>query len=158
MKWSLSISGGEELAQRLIALSLAVSRRILIAALKEAAEPIRARAEMLAPVSSRGGPHLNDNVMIQQVSRVGSVQGGAWVRNDIEPWVAVGPAKPFFYGIFQEYGTKFQSAQPFMRPAFQSGGAEALAILSGRIWAALERKLPSSSSTSPAIAPFARAA
>jgi HK97 gp10 family phage protein len=34
--------------------------------------------------------------------------------------VVVGPGKKAFYAIFQEFGTRFQGAKPFVRPAFES--------------------------------------
>lgn len=37
----------------------------------------------------------------------------------------VGPDSGGFYGLFQENGTIFHAAQPFMRPAFDEGKAEA---------------------------------
>jgi HK97 gp10 family phage protein len=33
--------------------------------------------------------------------------------------VFVGPDKPAYYGSFQEFGTRYQPANPFMRPAFE---------------------------------------
>jgi HK97 gp10 family phage protein len=33
--------------------------------------------------------------------------------------VMVGPSKKAFYGIFQEFGTRYQKAHPFVRPAFE---------------------------------------
>jgi HK97 gp10 family phage protein len=145
MTWAMRFDGGEDLARRLDQLAHAVQRKTLVAALTEAAEPMRARAAQLAP----RGPqsvfgHLADHIVIQSVTRVGSVQGGRWETRAGEPWVAVGPRKDFFYGLFQEFGTVHHGAQPFMRPAFQSGVPAALPILSQRLWQALRRVLPTS--------------
>jgi HK97 gp10 family phage protein len=139
MQFSMRFEGGDELARALDSLPLAVSKSMLLAALREAAEPVRARAEQLAVVGSVA-PHLNDNVVIQTVTRVGSIQGGAWATTQGEPWVAVGPAKQFFYGIFLEYGTVHMGARSFMRPAFDSSGSLCLSILAAKIWDALDRR------------------
>jgi HK97 gp10 family phage protein len=38
----------------------------------------------------------------------------------------VGPDKGGYYGTFQEFGTRFQSAQPFVRPAFEDTQGEVI--------------------------------
>lgn len=40
-------------------------------------------------------------------------------RDDKGFYVDVGPAKTAFYLAFYEYGTKFQRARPFLRPAIE---------------------------------------
>lgn len=147
MKWTMEFSGGQELAAQLAQLPFALSLSIRIEALKKAAEPIRSRAESLAPRSGESKRHLQDNIVIQAVTRVGSTEGGRWEQKEGEAWVAVGPKKAFFYGIFQEYGTVHHRAQPFMRPAFDGGGPAALPILGEELWKAIQASLPGSFST-----------
>lgn len=40
--------------------------------------------------------------------------------------VKVGPVKKAFYAMFPEFGTRTQTAKPFIRPAFESQGQNAL--------------------------------
>jgi len=135
----MNLTGGAELARALNAVSLTVRRRALYGALKAAAAPMRDRMEQLAP---RGpvAPHIQDSIVIAAERRVGSVAGGRWQAVDeFQAAVAVGPNAKYFYGLFLEYGTVKQSAQPFMRPAFDSTGGEALKILKQELWALMER-------------------
>lgn len=149
MKVTLRFAGGEEIARQLDKLAHAVTRTILLRALKRAAEPMRAKAEALAPRSATGFTlstgvtgHLQDFIVISTVNRVGSVEGGRWQEALGQPWVAVGPRKDFFYGLFQEYGTQRHGAQPFMRPAFDSEAPMALVILREELWTAIRAQLP----------------
>ena len=153
MKWTMQFTGGEELAERLSQLPLALSLKVRIDALKQAAEPIRSKAQSIAPRSALAPPHMQDYIVVQAVTRIGSTSGGKWEQREGEAWVAVGPAKQFFYGIFPEYGTVHQRAQPFMRPAFDSGAPAALPILSAALWDALRKSLPGSFATPAATGP-----
>jgi HK97 gp10 family phage protein len=38
----------------------------------------------------------------------------------------VGPEKSAFYGVFDEFGTRFMAAHPFMRPAFEEHKEEVM--------------------------------
>ena len=38
----------------------------------------------------------------------------------------IGPVKEAFYALFAEFGTKFQTAQPFLRPAFEEHKEEVM--------------------------------
>lgn len=145
---SLRIDGGKELAARLGRLEQSVSRKVKVNALREAAEPIRATAAQLAPRSS-DAPHLAENIVIgtlteNRLERIG---------RDTETVVEVGPAAgkggdDFFYGLFQEFGTAFHPAQPFMRPAFDAWAPRSLSILVSSLWRALSGSVRGRSTTS----------
>ena len=142
-RWSMQMSGWKELGARLRALPEAYTRTVVIDALKEAGEPMRARMAQLAP-REPGAPDLADNIAISVANRLGDVGGGRWeARHDEEHAVAVGPTKGFFYGLFQEYGTVHHAAQPFMRPAFDSESSKALTILTQELWKPLREKVTS---------------
>jgi HK97 gp10 family phage protein len=146
--WRMEFAGGEELARVLNKLPSAVAQRsVLLKALRAGAEPMRSTAEQLAP---RRTGRLAENIIVQTVTRIGSPQGGKWRSTDGEAWVAVGPRKEYFYGLFQEYGTKRHSARPFMRPAFMSGAPAALPIISAELWRALRKEIPTSFAFTPA--------
>lgn len=142
-KFSMHIHGGKELAARLRALPEAYTRKVVLEALEESGEPMRARMSQLAP-REPGHPDLADNIAISVANRLGDVGGERWqARHDEEHAVAVGPTKDFFYGLFQEYGTVHHAAQPFMRPAFDSEAPKAVTILSQELWKPLRDKTTS---------------
>jgi HK97 gp10 family phage protein len=139
MTVKMSLTGGAELARALNAVALTVRRRALHEALRVAAEPMRQRMSDLAP---RRPPHpdLADHIITSPAVKIGRIEGGRGrAREATEAAIAVGPRKDFFYGIFLEYGTVKMSAQPFMRPAFDSTRDEALTILKDELWALMEK-------------------
>lgn len=138
----VAFEGGEELARTLNSLPALYTRHVILEALKEGAEPIRATAAQLAPLGET--ENLSDNMTISVTNRLGSTAGGRWQnRDESNHAVAVGPSKDEFYGLFQEYGTVHHGAQPFLRPAFDREGQTALNIIGDALWWALRRMLPS---------------
>jgi HK97 gp10 family phage protein len=127
MEFRFDVDGGEDLARQLSALPEAVSKKAMAAALKVAAEPIRAAAAQHMKRSA-DAPHAADHLSVT-VGRSGHS-------------VAIGPTKDFFYWLMQEYGTVRHPAQPALRPAFDSEAQRALEILSDELWWALKRGLP----------------
>lgn len=78
---------------------------------KDAAEPVRARAQTLAPW--RTGALAGSIRIVGGISKVAVRAGGAKA----------------FYARFQEYGTKKMAANPFLRPAVEERGAEVRRII-----------------------------
>ncbi len=134
----MKFEGGSELIKAMEALSPRVSKNVLKAALEDAAEPMRAKMSRLAP-RDPDPIDLADNIVIGNV-RAKSDGGQAAT-------VAIGPAKGFFYGFYQEFGTVHHSAQPFMRPAWDSGVSRAIADIGRAMWTALASRGISRSST-----------
>lgn len=130
MKVSVRIEGGAELAKVLNDLPKRVSKRVLRNALEAAGEPIRQGMARLAP-REPGAPDLADHMVISG-TRVEGLQD-----NDQTAAVAIGPEREFFYGFFQEWGTAFHGAQPFARPAFDSGVDRALKEITSALWTEL---------------------
>lgn len=140
MKFTVRFEGGAELAKALNQLPPKVSRRVLLEVLKDVAEPMRAAMAMKAP-REPGAPDLADNMAVSVANRIGSVGGGKWqAAGETQAAVAVGPAKGFFYGIYQEFGTVRHGAQPFARPAFDSHAPKALTEIGRRLWVELAAK------------------
>lgn len=140
--FTMKVEGGDQLAKRLTDLPAAMTRPIMVAALKAGGEPIRAAAAQAAP---RKTGELASHMTISVANRLGSVAGGKWQpRDEQEHAVAVGPSKDEFYGLFQEYGTKFIGAHAFLRPAFDAKAPAALGIIVDRLWAALRKAVPQS--------------
>lgn len=146
MKFKHHFTGDDALTKTLKALPDAISHDVAIAALKEAAEPMRARAAALAPRGDGKGVTLAESIIATETTRVrGFGGGGKWrdVREG-ESVVAIGPSyRPAdaFYGAFQEHGTAHHAAQPFLRPAFDAERKHVQKRLGVLIWAAIVRAL-----------------
>jgi len=80
--------------------------------LKAGAEPIRKAMSEKAPRSSLPKAHMADNIIISDVKE--------------GDFVNVGPEKSFFYGSFQEFGTKHHPPHPFAEPSYHEKKDEAL--------------------------------
>lgn len=134
MKPHFTATGMEELKRKIAGLPTAVSRKVQLQALRAGAEPIRSMASTLAP---RGddAPHMADNIVIVTPTARASEANGLFDTAVV--WI--GPLARFFYGYFQEFGTAFHPAQPFMRPAFDTQGRVSLRIIAAEAWAALKR-------------------
>lgn len=130
MKFSMRVEGGNELAAALNRLSTRVSKRVMRNALETAGEPIRKGMSQLAPREA-GKPDLADH-MTMSPTRVEGL-----VDNDQTAAIAIGPERDFYYGFFQEEGTAFHGAQPFARPAFDSGADAALMAIMRSLWTEL---------------------
>ena len=105
-------TGGPELAKALEALPKAVQGKTLEDALLKSAEPIVEEAERLAPKLS--GELATD------------IEAEPGRTNDKTRKVVIGPEKDDFYGMFQEFGTRHNPAQPFLRPAWDARVEDAL--------------------------------
>jgi HK97 gp10 family phage protein len=135
---TVRFEGGKELAAALQALPASVQGPVVYMALLESGEPMRAEIARLAPYEP-GAPDLRANIVMNQTGRVGNVSGGSSrSATATEHVIAIGPAKEFFYGLFQEYGTVRHGAQPFMRPGFDTQSGRVVDTLGQRLWALIE--------------------
>lgn len=98
----------------------AMRRVLLTKATKAGAELIRERASALAP---RDTGQLAESEIVRVVGAD---------SNAAEVVAKIGPDRASFYGRFQEFGTAFMVAQPFLIPAFNES-SEAAVRLSGEI-------------------------
>lgn len=131
-------SGGPELERALMALDEAVRKPVVVQALTEAAEPMRADMQRNAP-RSKDAPHVQENIIIAEATSLEGVR-----VSDTEAAIAIGPAKKrgrvdFFYSLFIEFGTIKMPARPFVRPAWDGGVSKALASIGELFWAAVRR-------------------
>jgi len=101
------IQGIEELESKLADMERSVRRKVLRAAVKQAAELTRTRAAELAPVLTG---KLKGNEIISVVDSL-STSNSVVVR--------VGPGMKTFYGLFDEFGTAHSTAEPFLSPAYE---------------------------------------
>lgn len=112
----------------------AVVRRALI----KSAEPIRSLWAALAPYdASDQGLHLRDSVVVsaKSVSRQGDPGAAPGAVT-----VYIGPNKNLarHHGIFMEFGTFKDRAQPSGRPAFDTRKEESLHLLGYYMWVEID--------------------
>lgn len=141
MNIKLSMQGGSQLAKALRDSGEALTKTIVIEALKSAADPIRLD---MASRMKRGpdAPHAADNVIVATVNEIDGEKLGPK-----EFAVGIGPTKDFWYWFFQEFGTVRHSAQPAMRPAFDAGAERALKALGNALWDAIAKHAGAARST-----------
>ena len=113
------LEGVEELRAALRRLEADTRGRVLRVAVQEGAEIVREVASQLAPRSedgSRGNPpgFLAANIVAER----------QWTPSQDKAVSHVGMHKKAFYGHFQETGTIYEPAQPFLRPALDATANE----------------------------------
>lgn len=115
-----SIQGLQYLLKKLDGLgSLVTSKNVIVRSLRAGAEPIRARAEQLAPDDpTTPGSRIKEGMMITVSDQTAT---GAVAK--------IGPARTAFFAKFHELGSSHQSARPFLRPAFDEKQDEALQLV-----------------------------
>ncbi len=132
MKADFRVAGGTEFLRYLNSLSARTSATVQRRVLRAAAEPMRAAMAILAP-NEPGKPDLRDTMAISAARPE---------EDDLFPTetgVRVGPTRAGFYGFWQEFGTRFQRMQPFVRPAFEQTVQQSLAIIKSLMWAAISK-------------------
>lgn len=128
------ITGAREMEAVLRQLPDTIAKQVLTKALREAAEPVLEEARALAPVgqeakgrvrlrtTKRGKVSIANYGKLKLSLRIANVPAS---RTPHSATVAVTVGKAF-WGLFVEFGTRFMSARPFLRPAFESKKIEAL--------------------------------
>lgn len=132
---TMNLNGVEALKKVLAELPREHAERVGVAAVRAGAKVIRDEFKASAPVGT--GPtdktrrrkngqvvkfnygRLRDNITIKRDKR------GAG-PHAIKFRIGIGRA---FWGMFQEFGTKFQAARPWLRPAFDRSNAAALRVM-----------------------------
>ena len=141
MKISLSLQGGQQLSKALEQAGAALTRTLMMEALRAAADPMR--LDMASRMArSAEAPHAADHVIVASVTSIDGEKLGP-----LEFAVGVGPTKDFFYWFYQEFGTVHHPAKPAMRPAFDAGAERALKAIGYGLWDAIAKYASSSRST-----------
>ena len=107
---TVKFQGAKELEKAMMELKTATAKRVARKVLKNALEPVRDRAETLAPEAEGD---LAASISISSKARRRRQQQGR-----VEVYVGV-PTSQGQVGSNQEYGNVNHAAQPFMRPAWQ---------------------------------------
>jgi HK97 gp10 family phage protein len=106
-EFTVTVTGLKELEQKLRDEPKNVAKKTLRRAAKDAADIWEAAISERAPAMT--------GFLRSQITMSSKATGG----DEGSMQVMVGPSKKAYYGIFQEFGTRFMKAQPFMRPAFE---------------------------------------
>ena len=106
MEGSIQVRGLDELDRALRALPVEMQAAALSTGLIGAAKVAQAGMSRRAPRDPVVSGHTLANEIVYR-TLIGP--GGM-------PKAQVGPAKPVFYGRFLEFGTRFMTPRPFMRP------------------------------------------
>ena len=139
MAESVKVHGLQELSQTLMKLPAELEKRVIMGALRAAAQTIRKEAIVRAPVLQIPDPRrragtLKKNISVRRVKGETAVYVGVFgaSRKKIAAFKASGGGKGAnnpddpYYWRWVEFGTKFQPARPFLRPAFEAKKYEAL--------------------------------
>ncbi len=123
----VKLTGFRELEKTLAELPKATGKNVLRRVGRKALEPMRAKAESLAPRDKgdlAGGIAISDKRTRRAKKERGPISG-------VE--MAMGPSSghggSLNYATFDEFGTADASAQPFMRPAWDSEAQGAIDII-----------------------------
>jgi HK97 gp10 family phage protein len=116
---------------------VATEKNVVRRALVEAAEPIRATWAELAPYDATDeGLHLRDSVIVGP--KTVSKQGSAAPPGGVTVYIGPDAHLPRHHGIFMEFGTFKDVAQPSGRPAYDSKKYETLQLLGFYMWVQID--------------------
>ena len=138
------IKGWDQIERRMKALPQRVAKRELTSAVRAGANIIGKEARRRAPKGETG--KLRRNVYWFKVRARNTryaVTYGIGVRSQgsyVGKVASYGP-KDAYYWHFLEFGTRYQKAQPFLRPAFMTRRLKAVVTLRRRLWQGIEKQL-----------------
>ena len=152
MDLSVKITGVNTIVDRLSQLPTKVQRREARRAARRGAvvfrDAIRRNADRLDDPASK--EKIAKNIAVQESRRQGKIEGGIVMRAGVMGGARKSaqkagkglPGGDTFYWRFVEFGTKFVSARPFMRPAFATNTQAATDATAIELSAGLDRLLP----------------
>jgi HK97 gp10 family phage protein len=104
-------------------------KNVLIRTLKAAAKPIDDQASSLAPVDTgKLQVSIITGTQLTRRQRASAYKAGALGVAEVHVGTKLSR------GLFQEFGTFDQPAQPFMRPAWEANKDKALEIVGSQLW------------------------
>lgn len=131
-KGEVGLEGMKELNKALKQLPDKLQERAIKNAMADGARAIRDEAKRRAPVDDGD---LRDSIV---VSRTVQVKGR---RQSVKGGVVIGiKGAPRFYAHIAEFGTSRQTAQPFLRPAFDAKQEEALKRIGPKLGKEIEKQ------------------
>ena len=129
MTASFKFAGAKELEKALQDLGKATAKNTTRRALKKSAQIVADEAQILVPVDQG---ELMDSIKVSPKAKRNRTAKG-------EVEMFVGPT--VYYGHFVEFGTVKQSAQPFMRPAWEANKQVVLDDLGENLWSEIEKSV-----------------
>ncbi|QCB42279.1 hypothetical protein E5673_08575 [Sphingomonas sp. PAMC26645] len=117
MNFTMKVEGLDELGKALGELKASLAKPVMRRAAVKALGPFLSEVKRLAPVSDTEGGALRDSYVIGTAAKLTAREKGRARRErSSEVEVFAGTSNPA--GKLQEYGTRFQVAQPHARPAW----------------------------------------
>lgn len=136
---TVRIEGAAEIQKVLDTLPKRIQGKVMVAALRAGGNEIRKDAKARVPIRSEPGPKP-----LKKGSRRGRLPG--FLRASIivrkvpgADMIEVGSSKRAWYGRLLEFGTRYMSARPWLRPAFDEKGPAALAKIGESLRKNIER-------------------
>lgn len=144
MAETVKIEGLDDLKRAIAELAGDLKRKVIRAALRDAAKPMQKAAIAAAPVLQGDHPHrlpgtLRRSIRVKASKRFKGQDGeiGVFISVSKRKGLGgkVGARNPFdpFYWRFLEFGTQKMSRQPFMTPAFEANTGRAIDIFKSRL-------------------------
>jgi HK97 gp10 family phage protein len=117
---------------------IATEKNVVRRALVDAAEPIRAAWSELAPYDATDqGLHLRDSVVVS--TKTASKQGDSSAPpGGVTVFIGPRADPPRHHGIFMEFGTFKDIAQPSGRPAYDSKKYETINLIGFFMWVQID--------------------
>jgi HK97 gp10 family phage protein len=139
MAESVRIEGLQQLSQTLMKLPARLEKNVILGALRAAGQVIRREAMARVPVLQKPDPRrragtVRKNITVRRArGRLAVYVGVASISKKANAAFKAGggqkgannPDDPYYW-TWIEFGTKFQPARPFLRPAFEAKKYEAL--------------------------------
>lgn len=144
MSETVKIEGLDDLNRAIAELAGDLKRKVIRAALRDAAKPIQRAAVAAAPVLRSEHPHrlpgtLRRSILVKASKRFKGQNGEIGVFVSVSKRKGLGgkasARNPFdpFYWRFLEFGTQKMSRRQFMTPAFEANTDNALRIFQARL-------------------------
>lgn len=130
----VKIEGLKEVQTALRELPNATAKSIVRRILKKRGEPIAEAARAKVPIDQ--GDLKNSITVSTKLSKSQRKKHRKPDKNDIEVYIGPGPLPA---AHLQEFGTRKQSAQPFMRPAWDSERGNVLNGIREDLWAEIRK-------------------
>lgn len=144
MAETVKVEGLSDLKKAIAELTGDLKRKVIRAALRDAAKPMQRAAVVAAPMLKKDHPHrlpgtLKKSIVTKASKRFRGQNGEIGVYISVAKRKRLGgkagARNPFdpFYWRFLEFGTKKMSARPFLKPAFEANTHNAIQIFQARL-------------------------
>lgn len=137
----VKIDGAAELEKTLRLLPKEIAKKVVYGALLKGAQPILDEARRRAPVGNVVRKDWKGRLHLPATLKWSIRKFRAKTAPGEPPAVAIGIPKKSraFYAHMVEFGTRKMRPRPFLRPAFDAKGMEALSIIGREIGKGIER-------------------